>query len=134
MMTSKNCTDGLCLKLKSRLSDLTCLFTASNPSFLTTLEKKVKFQLWNNVDCATIPMLKNTNIVGVTFDSLLYFSANTTWMGNKIQTKIDIHLLTVFKQQQHWSRNSEKLKFLLLWILALSIFRFKLALSCLELL
>ncbi|XP_036332737.1 uncharacterized protein LOC118744114, partial [Rhagoletis pomonella] len=88
--------DDLCSKVNGYLSSLSRFFTArsltlsptkSTATLFTTWTKEVRLELGIHVDGTPIPTVDNPKILGVTFDSLLSFSAHTTAVVNKVQSR-----------------------------------------------
>ncbi|XP_053960945.1 uncharacterized protein LOC128865055, partial [Anastrepha ludens] len=95
-MASGNDIDGLCSKVNDYLARLSRFFTARNlklsptkstATLFTTWTKEVKLPLQVHVDDAPIPTISNPRILGVTFDSLLSFSAHTTAIATRVQNR-----------------------------------------------
>ncbi|XP_053960591.1 uncharacterized protein LOC128864859, partial [Anastrepha ludens] len=95
-MTTGNDIDDLCSKVNDYLASLSRFFTArslqrsptkSTATLFTTWTKEVKLQLKVKVDDTQILTVNNPKILGVTFDSLLSFSAHTTGIATKVQNR-----------------------------------------------
>ncbi|XP_053960429.1 uncharacterized protein LOC128864703 [Anastrepha ludens] len=95
-MAPGNGIDGLCSKVNDYLASLSRFFTATNlqlsptkstATLFTSWTKEVQLQLKVKVDDTQIPTVNNPKILGVTFDSLLSFSAHTTAIATKVQNR-----------------------------------------------
>ncbi|XP_053948651.1 uncharacterized protein LOC128857100, partial [Anastrepha ludens] len=91
-----NDIDGLCSKVNNYHTDLSRFFTVRNlqlsptkstTTLFATWTKEVKLSLKVKVDDTPIPTVNNPKILGVTFDSLLFFSAHTTAIATKVQNR-----------------------------------------------